>query len=168
MPVWAWVGEGLAVLLGVVLAPALGYGVAVMLRRRLLARDGGTFELSFRDVRHRSDVAGNDDLGQVDGQTDTGRGWMLGLGRYSADVLECFRIFSLAPRPRRRLARNDLEYLGQRAPQGAELQDLYAGHVVIRCATGDGLVDLALAPDALTGFLSWIEAAPPGHLPSAN
>ena len=29
-----------------------------------------------------------------------GRGWLLGLGRYSGDALEWFRIFSLSPRPR--------------------------------------------------------------------
>ncbi|MGH6656074.1 MAG: DUF2550 family protein, partial [Actinocrinis sp.] len=28
---------------------------------------------------------------------------------------------------------------------------------------GAGLVELAMSPDALTGFLSWLEAAPPGQ-----
>ena len=54
------------------------------IRRRLLSRHGGTFELSYRV---RSEKAG--------------RGWLLGLGRYSGDDLEWFRIFSLSPRPKR-------------------------------------------------------------------
>ena len=49
----------------------------------LLSRNGGTFELSHRVRSGRA-----------------GRGWVLGLGRYSGDDLEWFRIFSLSPRPR--------------------------------------------------------------------
>ena len=60
------------------------YGLALVVRRRLLSRHGGTFELSYRV---RSEKAG--------------RGWLLGLGRYSGDDLEWFRIFSLSPRPKR-------------------------------------------------------------------
>ena len=44
MPVWQWLLE----LAGVLLVLPLLYGVALIVRRRLLARNGGTFELSYR------------------------------------------------------------------------------------------------------------------------
>ena len=93
MPVWEWLLDldGLALLL------ALLYGISLIFRRRFLARHGGTFELSYR-VR-----------------TDhPGRGWLLGIGRYSGQSLEWFRIFSLSPRPKRVWARDLLEYSGRR------------------------------------------------------
>ena len=43
------------------------------------------------------------------------------------------------------------------------VQALYAGHVVIACSTSQGVVELALAHEALTGLLAWLEAAPPGR-----
>ena len=145
MPLWEWIVDVLGV---VVLLPLL-YILALVLRRRWIARDGGTFELSHR-------VAG-------DGNPGSGRGWVLGVGRYSGDLLEFFRIFSLSPRPRRRLDRATVTYLGQRVPQGMEVHAIYSGHVIIACSTPRGLVELALAPDALTGLLAWLEASPPGR-----
>ncbi|HEY1135167.1 MAG TPA: DUF2550 domain-containing protein, partial [Nocardioides sp.] len=136
-----WLLDGVAVLVGLVVL----YGVALVVRRRLVSRHGGTFELS---VRLRDDRAG--------------RGWVLGLGRYHGDTLEWFRIFSVSPRPKRSWRRADLEYVGRRAPSGPECATLYADHVVVECATPSGLVELALAPSSLMGLQAWIEAAPPG------
>src|SRR6478736_6042061 len=79
MPVWQWLLDAAGVLLVLVVL----FGVGLIVRRRLLSRHGGTFELSYR-VRH----------GHV------GRGWLLGLGRYSGENLEWFRYFSLWPGPR--------------------------------------------------------------------
>ena len=79
MPIWEWLLESAAVVLLLVL----------LLRRRprrpprWLSRHGGTFELSYR----------------ARAVARAGRGWLLGLGRYSGDSLEWFRIFSLSPRP---------------------------------------------------------------------
>ena len=135
-----------------------------MLRRRWVSRSGGVLEMSFREP-----AAGQVSVVQGPGSVSTtvttasARGWTLGIGRYSGGVLECFRLFSLAPRPRRRLERDTLTYLGQRVPQGMEVHALYAGHVIIACSTAQGVVELALAPDALTGLLAWLEAAPPGR-----
>ena len=78
MPWWQWLVDAAGVLLLLVLV----YGLCLVVRRRWLSRNGGTFEFS---VRVRSGRAG--------------RGWVLGLGRYSVDELEWFRIFSLSPRP---------------------------------------------------------------------
>jgi hypothetical protein len=34
---------------------------------------------------------------------------------------------------------------------------------VLRCRDGQRTVELAMTPGVLTGFLSWLEAAPPGR-----
>ena len=142
MPLWEWLVDSAGVLLFLVLL----YGLLLVVRRRWLSRNGGTFEFS---VRVRSARAG--------------RGWILGVGRYTADALEWFRIFSLSPRPRYRYRRPDLEFVGRREAEGAEAYSLYSGHIVVTCRTPQGLLEVAMSPDALTGFLAWLEAAPPGR-----
>jgi hypothetical protein len=141
MPVWQWLLDAAGVLLGIVLL----YGLGLVLRRRLLSRHGGTFELSFR-VR----------------SSHPGRGWLLGLGRYSGESLEWFRYFSLWPRPKRVLQRSRLVFTGRRTAEGAEQMSLYPDHVVISCNTPDGVVELAMSPASLMGFQSWLESGPPG------
>jgi hypothetical protein len=119
--------------------------VAFALRRWLLARTGGTVELSLR-LSNRAH----------------GRGWALGTGRYVGDELQWFRIFSLAPRPRRVFSRRDLSVIRRRNPSGPEKLSLQAGMVVLECTSADGPVQLAMGESALTGFRSWLEAAAPG------
>lgn len=141
MPVWQWLLEAAAVLL---LIPLL-YGLALIVRRRVLSRHGGTFELSCR--LHTAHA---------------GRGWLLGLGRYSGERLEWFRIFSLSPQPRRVWSRGSLSYSGRRDARGAEQMSLYSGHVIVSCTTPEGEIELAMSEASLTGFQSWLEAGPPG------
>src|SRR5687768_13869961 len=122
MPLWQVVAD----VVGAALLLVLLFGLGIVLRRRWVSRSGGTFELSFRQapagqpVTHRP-FEQNGWPGAAGGVSTTqasasARGWTLGIGRYSGDVLECFRIFSLSPRPRRRLERCGLTYLGQRVP----------------------------------------------------
>jgi hypothetical protein len=141
LPIWERLIESAAVVLLFVLL----LGVALVVRRRWLSRNGGTFELSYRAR------AGT-----------PGRGWLLGLGRYAGDSLEWFRIFSLSPRPKRVWARQTLIFVTRRDPEGVEQLSLYPGHVVIRCDTPTGVIELALGSSSLMGFQSWLEAAPPG------
>lgn len=141
MPLWQLLLDAA----GAVLVLVLLYGLALVVRRRLLSRHGGTFELS---CRVRSERAG--------------RGWLLGLGRYSGDSLEWFRIFSLSPRPKRVWARDLLEYSGRRSPAGAEEMLLYDGHVVASCHYGGEPLEIAMSEASLTGFQSWLESGPPG------
>jgi hypothetical protein len=136
--------DGLAALVVVSLA-----GLAVLaVRRRVITRRGGTFDCSLR-LR----------------PAGSGKGWALGIGRYSGDTLEWYRVFSYATRPRRVMGRRELEIVDRRAPEGAEAFALLSGAVVVRCRDGSdsgAVVEFAMGDDALTGFLSWLEAAPPG------
>ena len=90
MPIWEWLLESAAGVLLLVLV----LGVALIVRRRWLSRHGGTFELSYR--------------ARV---SQPGRGWLLGLGRYTGYRLEWFRIFSLSPRPKMVWQRSTLNYV---------------------------------------------------------
>jgi hypothetical protein len=120
--------------------------VLLALRRRFLTRGGGTFDCSLR-LR-----AGGH-----------GKGWALGIGRYAGDSLEWYRVFSYAARPREVLARRDLEILDRRAPVGPEVFSLLAGAVIVMCRDNERSVEFAMSPEALTGFLAWLESAPPGQ-----
>src|SRR3954451_15116322 len=88
---------------GLVLLLVICYGLMLVLRRRVLSRHGGTFELSLR-VR----------------TSESGRGWVLGLGRYRDERLEWVRISSPSPRPRRAWQRAQMQITGQREPIGSE------------------------------------------------
>jgi hypothetical protein len=142
VPLWVDLldAAGLLVLL------VLLYGVLLVVRRRVLSRHGGTFELS-----HRTRP-----------QEESGRGWLLGLGRYSGEELEWFRIFTLAPRPKRAWNRARLSYDGVREPEGLERTVLYPDHLVVECQSPQGSVELAMSRESLTGFQAWLEARPPG------
>lgn len=131
--------------LGVLIALVLVFGVGLVVRRRVIARDGGTFELSHRLRASKA-----------------GRGWVLGVGRYSGEQLQWFRFFSLSPRPHRVWLRDDVQFEGRRAPEGAEEVSLYEDHVVVRCSTRGDDVELAMSESSLMGLQSWLEAGPPG------
>jgi Protein of unknown function (DUF2550) len=92
-----------------------------------------------------------------------GRGWSYGMAQYEADRIDWYRIFSYAFRPAAVLTRRDLQVLGQRDAVGHEELALFPGWTIVECRFGSGLVELAMSPDALTGFLAWLEAAPPGQ-----
>ena len=129
----------------------LGLGLALLvviaglLRRAGLQRAGGTVELSLRLKR-----------------PGHGRGWVNGVGRFVGDELQWYRVFSLSPWPRRRYSRRDLQVLIRREPSGAEHRALLDGAVVMECRAGDRPVELAMSCSAVTGFLAWLEARPPG------
>lgn len=131
--------------LGILLALLLSAGVGLVVRRRLIARHGGTFEMSLRATT-----------------APVGRGWVLGLGRYTGDSLEWFRIFSLSLRPKVVWRRDEITYERRRAPEGAEQLSLYADHVVVECVTPQGHTELAMTESSVTGFQSWVESGPPG------
>lgn len=129
-----------------VLALAVAGLAALAVRRRLLQRGGATFDCSLREG----------------GQPD-GRGWTPGVARYAGDVVEWYRVFSYSPRPRRRVARHELHIVDRRPAQGGEADLLLSGAVVLHCRWAGRPLDLGMTEPALTGFLAWLEAAPPGR-----
>lgn len=134
-------------LVGVV--AVLAFSVLV-LRRRLLGQSSGTFECSLR-MRPPTQTAA----------TAAAGGWTLGLGRYRDTTVEWFRIFSFSPHPKYVFDRS-MTLLSRRQPAGAEAFTLYGGHVVVAVRLSSGQpVELAMSDSALTGFLAWVEAAPP-------
>lgn len=125
--------------------------VVLALRRRWLARQGGTFECSLRL------------------RTSTpGAGWALGVARYNDEHLEWFRFFSFSFRPRKSFLRDELNVLANREPDSVEAVSLYVGQRVVSVearSEGDAQVcELAMSSESLTGLLSWLEAAPPGRV----
>ncbi|KIZ14078.1 DUF2550 domain-containing protein [Streptomyces natalensis] len=124
------------------------------LRRRLIQRSGGTFDCSLRwNVPEGQDTAAD----------PSGKGWIYGVARYNGDRIEWFRVFSYAPRPRRILERDAIEVLHRRTPQGEEELALLSDSLVLACRHRGTRLELAMSEDALTGFLAWLEAAPPGQ-----
>ncbi|BDH14841.1 MULTISPECIES: DUF2550 domain-containing protein [Streptomyces] len=119
------------------------------LRRRLIQRSGGTFDCSLR--------------WNVPENETGGKGWIYGVARYNGDRIEWFRVFSYAPRPRRLLERSAIEVLERRTPQGEEELALLSDSIVLACRHRGTHLELAMSEDALTGFLAWLEAAPPGQ-----
>ena len=142
---------------GILLAAGLGLFL-FGLRRRLIQRPGGTFDCSLR-LAPAEDGA---DL-PVPGATPHGKGWVYGVARYSGDRVEWFRVFSYAIRPRKVLERPAIEVIGRREPQGSEELALLSDAVVLSCVHRGTRLELAMSDDALTGFLAWLEAAPPGQ-----
>ncbi|WP_141206974.1 DUF2550 domain-containing protein [Streptomyces griseorubiginosus] len=120
------------------------------LRRRLIQRSGGTFDCSLRwDVPEKTDTSG--------------KGWGYGVARYNGDRVEWYRVFSYAYRPRRVLERAAIEVAGRRLPEGEEELALLSDAVILTCVHRGTRLELAMSEDALTGFLAWLEAAPPGQ-----
>ncbi len=94
---------------------------------------------------------------------DVAAGWHFGVGRYRGDEFAWYRLTSLRPGPTVVIDRTDLEILDRRAPLDAEAYAIPQATSVLRCRCGRNGVELAMADGVLTGFLSWLEAAPPGR-----
>ncbi|WBB74774.1 DUF2550 domain-containing protein [Micromonospora sp. WMMD1128] len=131
----------------------IGVGVAIVvvallilfIRRALFTRSGGIIRLSVR----------------VTTMLD-GRGWSPGFGRFVGDQLRWYRMFSFALRPKRVLSRKGLAVERRRLPEGQERLSMPSDWVILRCTSHHAPVEIAMARSTVTGFLSWLEAAPPG------
>jgi hypothetical protein len=134
-------------IVGVVLLLFCALLLALVVRRRLLDRHGGTVDLSWR--RRRGG-----------GQDRSSLGWSFGVGRYDGDRLLWFKTFSLAPRPRHVLQRSSLVMGSRRRPHGAEVVAVIADATVVECTHEGERFELAVASAALPGLLAWVEAAP--------
>jgi hypothetical protein len=143
-------GEHLALDAGGVLAAAFLLVVVVFaimsLRRFLFERRGGTVECSLRIL-------------VADGRPGV---WRLGLGRYKGDELHWHRVFGFRRRPRQVIHRRGLVISNRRRPTRHEQEAMTPDSAIIEVRDGDLVVELAMGGAALTGFLAWLEAAPPG------
>ncbi len=131
---------------GICVFVALALLFAIFFRRRLLMVGGGTIRLQ---VRVSTMVPG--------------RGWSTGIGQFVGDELRFHRMFSFGFRPKRILNRGTLRVEQRRLPEGPERLTMPGHWVILRCVTGLNQLEIAMAESTVTGFLSWLEAAPPGQ-----
>jgi uncharacterized protein DUF2550 len=90
-----------------------------------------------------------------------GRGWHLGVAHYRGEEFAWYRVLSLRSGPNWVINRRNVEIARRREPSVGETYAMPAGSTVLDL-TGPEL-ELAMSDDALTGFLSWLESAPPGR-----
>jgi hypothetical protein len=135
----AWI---FAAFLVVIVLAAVGLAI----RRILLDRGGGTVECGLRRP------AGS---------------WRLGVAAYTADELRWYDSVGVLLSPEEVLERRTLSVSSRREAYPAETALLGPGKVVVTCTAGavPEAVELAMGESALTGFLAWLEAAPPGSYP---
>ena len=131
-------------LLLVILVIALAGATGIAARRTLIERGGGTVECGLRRAGDRR--------------------WRLGLAAYQPGELRWYPAFGFRLRPRVAFARHELTVVSRRLADPVEETSIGSGKVVVECETGEAAarIELALSEDALTGFLAWLEAAPPG------
>jgi hypothetical protein len=135
---------------GVLVLLVLVFAVALFARLMMLRRNGAATNCAFRlsDAR-------------------PGRGWHFGVLRYTPRHLQWFRMFSPAPHPKFTLSRRSFEITGRREPRGFELHAIPHTAVVVQCVANDRdgqpvTFELAMGAMTMTGFLAWLESAPPG------
>jgi hypothetical protein len=130
----------------------LVFGVAVFLsvvlvaRRSLLSRGFGSFDCSLRHetIRQRTP-------------------WIHGVARYEDDRLDWFRVFTGRLRPTESLSRRRLVIIESHQPEPSDTHSKFPGWVVVRCAYGAVIVELAMSEPAFNGLAAWLESAPPGQ-----
>ena len=136
---------GAVATLAALLALAVLAAMGIAIRGVLLGRGGGTVECGLR--------RGPD------------QGWRLGLAAYQPAELRWYDAFGVLLRPRAVFARKALSVLSRRPADALESASLGKGIVVVECSAGERAapVELAMSEAALTGFLAWLESAPPGR-----
>ncbi|HEY4630202.1 MAG TPA: DUF2550 domain-containing protein [Blastococcus sp.] len=127
----------LLVLLGVLVVVLV---VAFLLRRRFLLSGLGAVTMWLRPIGSSR--------------------WLVGVAWYGGDMLLWYRGLSLAVRPHERLCRAELRVESRRSPGRDDLA-LPPDVVVLAIATPEGTRELAMDSSTVTGFLSWVESAPP-------
>ncbi|MDQ1290072.1 MAG: hypothetical protein QG622_3638 [Actinomycetota bacterium] len=140
----------IAIALLAVVALSLLVILALVVRRAVLSRSLGAFDCSLRAETIR-------ESGQ----------WRHGLARYGEEQLDWFRVFGVRPVPAESLSRRKLEIIDHRPPEPVETNEVLPEWVVVRCAYGPVIVELAMSEIAFTGLAAWLESAPPGQQPVA-
>ena len=86
--------------------------------------------------------------------------WSVGVAWYGGDSLLWYRALSLSVRPQQRLCRSEFHVQGRRRAGVGDVA-LPEDVVVLSCDTAAGPRELAMDTSTVTGFLSWLESAPP-------
>lgn len=143
----------LAALLGLlVLAVLLAVGATMLARRRLGKLRAGGIEVALRVHRQ-----------------EPGRGWHLGVAHYQGEEFTWHRALSLRSGPDWVLNRSNMSIVDRREPVTAETYMMPSGAYVLHLGRSGEDIEIAMGRDALTGFLSWLESAPPSSVaPWAN
>lgn len=131
----------LAALLVVTLVPVIW----LVARRRWLAHSGWVFDCALRTVEGPGTSA-----------------WMLGVARLNGELIEWYRVFSWSLRPKFTLRRSRTRVESTRTLAPEERADLYDQERVAALRSEGRVVEVAMVPDRMTAFLSWLESAPPG------
>ena len=140
----------------VVLALIVLAAVALASRRYLLERSGGTVDCALR-------------------WPDGAGAWRLGVLAYQHDSLRWYGALGVLLRPEYVFHRRALSVIAQRPAEPSEVVALGSDRIVVSVAIKPQAdddasppgeqVELAMTDQALTGFLAWLEASPPGsHL----
>jgi hypothetical protein len=130
--------------------------IALATRRYLLERSGGTVECAMR----RPAGIGN---------------WRLGLLSFQRDELYWYGALAVLYRPEQVFSRRALAVVSRRPAAPAEGSAFGADRIVVEVSVKPSTdasgaqagehIELAMSESALTGFLAWLEASPPGsHL----
>lgn len=143
--------ETVAIVAGIVLVCACMLLGWFAVRRVRLMRGGGV-DLCLR--RRPASFGGIDDVA----------GWHFGVGRYHGDEFAWHRLTSVRLGPTLRMDRADLQIVDRRAPGAVETYAIPQASSVLRLRTHGEDLELAMSSGVLTGFLSWLEAAPPGRM----
>ena len=137
----------------VVLVLIILAAAALAFRRYLLERSGGTVDCALRCP------------------AETGS-WRLGVLSYQHDSLRWYGALGVLLRPEHIFHRRAFSVISRRPADPSEAVALGADRIVVEVAISDASgadagehVELAMTDQALTGFLAWLEASPPGsHL----
>jgi hypothetical protein len=136
----------------VVLVLIILAAAALASRRYLLERSGGTVECALR-------------LPAASGS------WRLGVLSYQHDSLRWHGALGVLLRPEYVFHRRALSVISRRPAEPSESVTLGEDRVIVEVSADDSgplagrHVELAMTDQALTGFLAWLEASPPGsHL----
>jgi hypothetical protein len=120
--------------------------ITLATRRFLLERSGGTVECALR-------------------RPAAGGSWRLGLLSYQRDELFWYGALGVLLRPEQVFSRRALTVVSRRPAAAEETSALGADRIVVEVAVAGEQLELAMSDSALTGFLAWLEASPPGsHL----
>lgn len=123
----------------------VGFVALLLAWRRLRRLRMGGIDVALRDYRE-----------------EPGRGWHLGVARYRGEEFAWYRALSVRSGPDRVFNRGNMEIATRREPATAEMYAMPTGSVVLHLSRPGDDIEVAMGPDALTGFLSWLESAPPG------